>query len=209
MPVLRFRVRGVPVAVEPGFWLATLVLAPDLFSAPARLPLWIAVAFASVLLHELGHAWMLQRFRHRPSITLTMMGGQAQAASRGLSALGDVYVSLAGPLAGFVVGVPLLVALVVAPGLADVPVLGVVLTDLVMVNLGWGLLNLLPILPLDGGQALDALLRRAGIADAAARTRQVSIGVAAAGAALALVLGAWDLVLMGGALAAYNAKAAR
>ncbi len=207
--VLRFHLRGVPVAVEPMFWLTTLVLAPDLFAAPARLPLWVAVVFGSILLHEMGHALMLQRFRHRPSITLTALGGQAQAASNGLSSLGDIYVSLAGPIAGFAVGVPLLVVLAVAPSLADVPVLGVVLTDLVWVNLGWGLLNLLPILPLDGGQVMHAMLRRAGAVDATRRAQQVSVAVAGGGALLALLLGARDLALMGGALAAYSGMGLR
>jgi Zn-dependent protease len=208
-PVLRFRLRDVPVAVEPGFWLVTLLLAPDLFTAPQRLPLWIAVVFASVLLHEMGHALVLRRFRHRPSITLTMMGGQAQAAGSGLTALADIYVSLAGPFAGLAVGVPLLIVLSVAPALRDLPVLGVVLTDLVMVNVGWGLLNLLPVMPLDGGQVLLAALHKANVRDATRRAHQVSIAVAVVGSLFALALGAHELALMGGVLAFYGGRALR
>lgn len=199
--VLRFRLRGIPVEVEPTFWIATIVLASHLFTSPHLLLLWVAVVFGSVLLHEMGHALMARRLHQHPSITLHMMGGEARIATTGLTPTGDILVSLAGPVAGFVVGLPLLLLLVAVPHVGEVPVLGVVLHDLVVVNLTWGLLNCLPILPLDGGHVLLAALRKAGVASATTRALQVTVAVGGAGAVLALVLRQSDLALIGGFLA--------
>ena len=43
-------------------------------------------------------------------------------------------------------------------GLDVGPVIRRVLSDIVWVNVGWGILNLMPMKPLDGGNALHALL---------------------------------------------------
>jgi stage IV sporulation protein FB len=202
--VLRFRLRGIPVEVEPSFWLASVALASGLFTRPHMLLIWVAVVFFSVLLHEMGHALMARRLHQTPAITLNMMGGQAQIASfRGLTSTGDILVSLAGPVAGFVVGLPLLVLLLAVPAVGEVPVLGVVVRQLVTVNIAWGLLNCLPVLPLDGGQVMLALLRKAGVANATRAAQMVTIGVGGVGAILALVLGRMDLALVGAFLAGH------
>lgn len=206
---LRFRVRGVPVEVQPAFWIATLVLASDRLAAPHQLLIWVAVAFGSVLLHEMGHALMFRRLGHRPAIELNMMGGQAQGAGSGLNPTGEILVSLAGPGAGLAIGIPLLLLATIAPGLLQVPILGVLLGDLVWVNLGWGLINLLPVLPLDGGQVLQAALRQRGIARATLRANQASIAAAVVVAIAAFLLDERFVALGAGALAVHNVLAAR
>src|SRR5690606_2126642 len=114
--VLRFKLLRVPVEVEPSFWLASIALGSGLLTRPHRLLIWVAVVLSSVLLHEMGHALMARRLHQRPSITLSMMGGQAQiAGARGLTSTGDILVSLAGPVAGFTVGLPLLVLMLAVP----------------------------------------------------------------------------------------------
>ncbi len=199
--VLRFKLRGIPVEVEPTFWIATLVLSSHLFTHPLLLAIWVAVVFGSVLLHEMGHALMARRLHQSPSITLHMMGGEARIVSTGLTPTGDILVSLAGPVAGFMVGLPLLLLLLAAPTVGAVPVLGPLVHDLVVVNLTWGLLNCLPILPLDGGHVMLAALRKAGVASATERALQITVAVGAAGAVLALVLRQTDLALIGSFLA--------
>jgi hypothetical protein len=74
-----------------------------------------------------------------------------------MSRLRSLAVTLAGPAVGIVIGVVLLLALP-KDSLAHGST-GEYIRDIaVFVNLGWGVLNLLPILPLDGGQALAELL---------------------------------------------------
>ncbi|HVO30110.1 MAG TPA: tetratricopeptide repeat protein, partial [bacterium] len=65
-----------------------------------------------------------------------------------------IAISLAGPFSGICFGALVLVA---APATIGVPLLASVRADLLWINLGWGVLNLLPILPLDGGHVTAAL----------------------------------------------------
>lgn len=207
---LRFRLGGVPVEIQPAFWLATIALASGRLSEPLYLVSWVLVVVGSILLHELGHALALRRLGHRPGIELGMMGGMTFAVSRaGLAPLADILVSLAGPIAGFMIGIPLSVLGWLVPSIYSIPVLGVFYGDLVFVNVAWGLLNLLPVLPLDGGHVLRAWLRRSWPSVATVRALQVSSIVAAIVSGLALALGDMYLALGAGALAAYNFNAAR
>jgi Zn-dependent protease len=202
--VVRFKLANIPVEVEPSFWVATVVLASDRLTSPHTLVSWVAVVFGSVLLHEMGHALVLARLGHRPSVALNLMGGQAQASmSSSLTWLAEILVAVSGPLAGLTLGIPLLL-LSLVPGLFDLPFVGGILTDLLHVNLGWSLLNLLPVLPLDGGLVTRALLRRSTTARPTRRAHEISIGVAALGAAVALLLGQLFVAAGLGALAAYN-----
>lgn len=207
---LRFRIGGIPVEIHPLFWVATLVLAHDRLFEPLHLLSWVVVVSVSILLHEMGHALALRRLGHRPGIELGATGGMTWAASRmGLSPLADILVSLAGPIAGFMIGAPLTVLGWLLPGLYSVPILGVFYGDVVFVNVWWGLLNLLPILPLDGGHVMRAWLRRSWPSVATVRSLQISAGVAAIVAILAFSFGDSFLAVGAGALAAYNFNAAR
>ncbi len=206
--LLRLRLAGVPVLVRPGFWAACAVLGGDRLLRPHLLLVWVGVVFASVLLHELGHAWVLRRLGHRPTVELNVWGGQT-AAPHGLGSTAEILVSVAGPLAGLVVGLPLLIVRLILPGLVELPVLGTLLSDLVWVNVGWSLLNLLPVLPLDGGHVLRALLRRAGTMGSARRAHHVSIAVGALVALAALLLGEPYVACGAAALGVYNLLAAR
>ncbi|MCA9625870.1 MAG: site-2 protease family protein, partial [Myxococcales bacterium] len=122
-----------------------------------------------------------------------------------------IFVSAAGPLAGFVLGgIALLVALY-AP-LPDVQpdsppthiALEYGLGSLIWVNIGWGAINLLPILPLDGGHILEDILGPKRIKATAA----ISITIAVTLAVLALRTsffgfgGPWTAMIFG--LAAFQ-----
>jgi Zn-dependent protease len=138
----------------------------SLFLAASRglnLPLlleWLVVVFISVLLHELGHALVARRFGLSPQITLYSMGGLTSWSEvTEIPPLKHVAISLAGPAAGFLLGGVLLLA--GPPLLTAVPseLLTVAYQDLLWVNIGWGVFNLFPILPLDGGHVLLTLER--------------------------------------------------
>jgi len=67
-----------------------------------------------------------------------------------------LIISLAGPAAGFLFGGVLLLFGQIFD-FEQSPVLSVAYRDLLWVNIGWGIFNLLPMLPLDGGQILVTL----------------------------------------------------
>jgi len=144
---LRFRLGPFPVVVEPTFWLLSLFLASGLSWLSLA---WAAIVFASVLVHELGHAVAARRFGSPASIRLYALGGLTsyrQLPSRKQR----ILVSLAGPGAGFVLGLLVLALHLLLPP-ARPWALSVTVRALLWVNFGWGVVNLLPVPPLDGGQ---------------------------------------------------------
>jgi Zn-dependent protease len=109
--------------------------------------------FASVLLHELGHAVQARRERIEiEGITLWLFGGVAQLRGGFQSAGAEFRVAIAGPIVSLVLGI-LFVALALAglPESADA-----VVAWLGYVNLSLLVFNLVPALPLDGGRILHA-----------------------------------------------------
>lgn len=166
MPTLRFQIFGFPVAIEPSYWLMTVLLGLSFAGRSLGLTfIAVGVIFASILVHELGHALAARAFGLSPHIRLHIMGGTtAFAPGVELSRGRDVIVSLAGPFSGFLVGALayLLYQVYAPPNLGEenvTPSLFVIgLAWLHTVNLYWGLINLIPVAPLDGGRVLAALL---------------------------------------------------
>ena len=114
--------------------------------------------FASVLLHELGHAWQARREGLEiDGITLWLFGGVAEFKGAFPSPGAEFRIAIAGPLVtlGLAVGF-LLVALASLPSAVD----GVA-AWLGYINLTLLVFNLIPALPLDGGRVLRAGLWRA------------------------------------------------
>lgn len=153
---LRFRIGSIPVTVEPWFWLSGLMLNMQNMQGP-RIVLWLLVFFVSVLVHELGHALATLAFGARASIRLHSFGGLTQP-SRNLSRWRTVAMTLAGPGAGFALSGLAFAVLRLAP---DLPLQAHwAVQQLLIVNLVWGLMNLLPIPPLDGGHVLLGVVGR-------------------------------------------------
>ena len=174
---LRFSLLGVPVRVHPLFWLISALLGFNPNDVPAML-MWVGVVFVSILVHEMGHALTMRYFGHNPSVVLYAGGGLAmyQSMDSPWSSFGTNYgqrretpwskiiISAAGPAAGFVLAGIVIVYLVVGSVSAEVLSistntgealsgrLGQLVGMLLFVNILWGLVNLLPIYPLDGGQ---------------------------------------------------------
>jgi Zn-dependent protease len=201
--IMNLRVMGIPVRVEPIFFLLAGILALSRLTEPWLLSSWIAVVFFSVLLHELGHALAFRRFGHSPRIELHAMGGHTTADVR-LPPHQDLIVSAAGPAFGLALGALILIFGALVPGLYGVPFLGTVVSDLLWVNIGWSLINLLPILPMDGGRVLLAVLRRWNRKQATERAHQISMIVAGVAAAAALFKGMMFAGLMAAMFAVDN-----
>lgn len=175
---LNFSVFGIPVRVDPWFWLVTLMLGYRAGDAASVLT-WVIAVFLSILVHELGHASMMRAYGFSPWITLYGMGGltscdQGYYRGRGSDTLGQVLISLAGPGAGFLLAGVLVLGLVLTghsegivptwlgPRVAELPNMRLadLLDNILFISVLWGMVNLLPIYPLDGGQvAREVLLR--------------------------------------------------
>lgn len=112
--------------------------------------------FGSVLLHELGHsiAAKLQGIGVN-SITLFLFGGIASIDRESKTPWNALKVAIAGPLVSF--GLFLLLSGLVQVSPLPAPI-RLVLVNVAYINLVLTLFNLIPGLPLDGGQVLKALV---------------------------------------------------
>lgn len=142
---------GFPVEVNPSF-LLLLVLVLLAWGGVTGVVL-VCLAFASVVLHELGHALVARQLGVDVSgIELSFFGGAAKMIRLPRTAKHELAIAAAGPLVSFALGGAGL-------GLAAVTHLGL------FAWLGWTNLviagfNLIPALPMDGGRILRALLTR-------------------------------------------------
>ncbi len=199
---LHFRLLGFPVRIHPFFWVATLLLGMGGGPAdPVNTLVWIAVVFVSILVHEMGHATLQRAYGGHPWITLYGFGGLASCNDCDRSPWRQIIISLAGPLAGFLLAgfvVSVLVALGRFRGfeLGWAPVQWVwfdpqyfiqngklaladsVVWDLLQVNILWGIINLLPIYPLDGGHIARELFTLQNPRSGIVQSLQLSAGAA-------------------------------
>jgi stage IV sporulation protein FB len=155
-----FHVAGVPVRVHPLFLVTALASGWGLVQEPSRLALWVAIVFASVLLHELGHAWAFRRHGCSAFIELHGMGGTTSSREEErLTHRQSAGVSFAGPATGFALGGLVWALSRYTPLGQQGGLVGESVRQLLWVNVGWGLFNLLPMQPLDGGHVLASLVR--------------------------------------------------
>jgi Zn-dependent protease len=187
------------------FFFIVLALGFSTHATVGGMVAWFAVVFVSILIHELGHAFAARAVGSDSiGIELQSMGGlTAYRPRRSLSRLEQIGVSLAGPFSGFALGT----AALVLANILDVSTTrsgdNVVLFDLLWVNFGWGLFNLLPVLPLDGGTVMQNMLpgnevvrgRRAAI---------VSIGILVIAAAISIRMEFYFGLIYAGLLGAFN-----
>jgi len=145
--------------------------------------MWMVVVFLSILIHEFGHALTSRKLTGvQPRVRLWAMGGLAYPNTH-LSKKDSLKVTLAGPAAGLLFFALICLALVLkygTLGMADIviwnithqndllpgnglailnmdPVARQLVRSLIFINFWWSLVNLLPVYPLDGGQAYAAI----------------------------------------------------
>jgi len=155
---LRWQMLGTHVRVSPWFWLATVLLGwPTTYMGFQYLLVWVVCWFVSILVHEFGHVLMGRVFGSQGHILLYSLGGLAIGSSNLSKHWQRIAVSLAGPGAGFVLGGLIFVIYLAASaepdGFREEPTFVLITLKLLLwINIGWGLVNLLPVYPLDGGQ---------------------------------------------------------
>ena len=186
------RVLGFPVHVRPGFlmfMLLIVVLYGDEFGV------WLAGSIAAfTLLHELGHAVAARRAGATAEISLDFLAGYASYTSpRPLSRGAEAAIALAGPVTHVVAGFAVLLAMGVDP--LDAASRG---SSPASAAVWWagpviGAFNLLPVLPLDGGNVVTSALERV----LPGRARTVMVYASVAVTALAAVIFAFSVQTRG------------
>lgn len=111
----------------------------------------VLILIGALLLHELGHVLAMRRFGYRnlQVLFLPFLGAIALASERGVRAHQRVIVYLLGPLPGLALGHGLLLS-----SAAEQPLVRETAVVLIVLNY----FNLLPLMPLDGGQVLNVVL---------------------------------------------------
>jgi stage IV sporulation protein FB len=208
---LKFRALGIPVRVHPLFWLVAGMLGWQDQNLPGVI-LWIACVFVSILVHEFGHGLAARALGDSPQILLWGMGGLCFSGQKERKPGERLFVILAGPGAGFLLALLVMVLTTVFRGVTPAehagvvagmlgfgslspviagklnsPLVAVIYSYMIWINVMWGLLNLMPIWPLDGGQATEIVLTQFNRRHGRRRTHIVSLLVSGSLAVLAIL----------------------
>ena len=206
---------GIPLFLDPSWFFilafVTIINALDLYptfgsvlAGSAGLGMALLL-FASVVLHELGHSLTARSQGIKVnSITLFIFGGVASIDQESKTPGEAFQVAIAGPAVSLTLfGLFYLLSQVLASSSV-----GQVLTlNLARINLVLALFNLIPGLPLDGGQVLKAAVwkltgnRFQGVRWAAKSGKTLGGSAIALGLVLVLLTGQWGaiwLTLIGG-----------
>lgn len=175
----------------------------DTPGAPALLLIWMACVLVSILVHELGHAFAMRLFGQRAQIVLYHFGGLAMndsftswdgARRRRTSAKEDLIIYAAGPGLQILFTLPFvflamqlnstpsfMIRWFGLPEPAVEAVTSIVLLAtfdaLLWIGLAWAILNLSPLLPLDGGGIMYNLMLIMNVENAWYKSRVISVVV--------------------------------
>ena len=166
------RLAGVPISIHP-LWLVIVALItwslgstyyPDQVSGIAPLAAYglglvsALLLFASILLHELGHAVVARRYGVEiDGIELWLLGGVAKMKGAAHQASEELRFALAGPAVTFVIASVFWLATAAMP--ASTPdAVTALLAYQALINTAILVFNMLPAFPLDGGRVLRGIL---------------------------------------------------
>ena len=160
---LRFQLFGFPIAIHWSFWVIPILFGAggggDPVEQTRALLILVIVFFISILGHELGHAFAYRRYGGRPSVLIHGMGGMASVHGH-YTRKQKIIITIAGPLFGFAMAL-------ICYGILLLPInwqsaaggyLAKFLILMSYLNAFWSFLNLLPIVPLYGGQLLGHIM---------------------------------------------------
>lgn len=206
-----FKLSGVEVVIDYS-WLVIFVLVlwglsagyfPQQYPGHPAQSYWIVgffatlLFFASVLIHELSHAWVANSLGENVNrITLFIFGGMAHLSGEPESPKVEFEVAGIGPLTSLVLGAVFWGVYQAVPSDPAFVLWRSVFRYLAYVNVALALFNLLPGFPLDGGRLLRALLwwRSGNLTKATAQAANWGQGIAFG----VITLGAFEI--FGGAL---------
>ncbi|MDX8430394.1 MAG: site-2 protease family protein [Candidatus Algichlamydia australiensis] len=153
---MNFKLPGnIPVRVSFGFWVTAAIIGVLYSFNVVGTLIWMAIIFISILVHEFGHAIASLIFGQHPRIELIPFGGLTYPEGKKISKFKEFLVIFNGPFFGillFAISYAILKIPAVENSFWKGPLL--VMRN---VNLFWTLVNLLPVLPLDGGQLMRVI----------------------------------------------------
>lgn len=159
--MIRFVLFGIPVRIEPWFWITMVFLGGGIRATSSQdwihVAIFVFAGFLSILVHELGHAGAVRKFGHPTAISLVSFGGYASYPPNVLDRRQSFLVTAAGPAIQLALGALAIGIIRYAP-IPDQSLLLVYLWYLVWISIVWALFNCLPIYPLDGGQMFAAIV---------------------------------------------------
>ncbi len=216
---LNFALLGIPVRVHPFFWLVAVLFGASGNSEPKSVLIWVAAVFLAILVHEFGHALVARSYGAKPWVTLYGFGGLASYNPVRHDSTSAIVITAAGPGIGFLFAA-LIFAVLHASGhpvtfafggdsgipfeyvpLAN-PSLNLFVWYLLFINVFWGIINLLPVYPLDGGQIARELFVRLNTHEGIRQSLWLSVFTAGGIAVIGYVqLGSFFMALMFGYLA--------
>lgn len=166
--MLQFKIFKIPVSVHWMFWLLAAFLGGAFrASVPAdwhRVLVFMAAAFVSIIIHELGHALVGLKYGGRNvQIMLHGMGGLASFQEAHFSRKERILMTAAGPGASIALAIVFFIASLIVSSLYPFSLYALELIWLFFkigttINVFWSIINLMPIFPMDGGQILLSLL---------------------------------------------------
>ncbi|HEX7829375.1 MAG TPA: M50 family metallopeptidase [Thermoanaerobaculia bacterium] len=155
-------IRGTPIDVDFNFVILVVFFVAMNYNDQLGIHyalLWVPILFISVLVHEIAHAAAFALFGFGSShIVLTGMGGVTYNDSRNVRPWQDVLISVAGPIASFALLFLTWWFMSTRIGSTD-KMLVALLPRMAVANLYWGIFNLIPLSPLDGGHATRSFFR--------------------------------------------------
>jgi Zn-dependent protease len=155
-----FRLFGIPVTIRPSFLVIAALIGFTSRRPIVYLVAFVAIVFVSILIHELGHALTARSYGAQVEIELNGIGGLTSwsVPDKELSPGQRALVAAAGSGVGVLFGgLVWLFDRLTGPYFE---VAGFVVSTLIAVNVLWGLLNWLPVRPLDGGHLFTSLLQK-------------------------------------------------
>lgn len=148
----------IPIVIRIPFWICIFIIAMTLSPMQwNQIAIWCLVICFSVIIHELGHALTALYFERPPRIELIAMGGVTYFNPKNLPVWKRFFITLNGPLFGFFLA---LFSYYFATLSSDNSFAQTFFNQVSSINLVWTLVNLLPILPLDGGQMVTMILEK-------------------------------------------------
>jgi membrane-associated protease RseP (regulator of RpoE activity) len=146
----------------------------------------------------------------QPWIRLTAFGGMTGwMRPRPLTPWQQIGISIAGPAVGIIIGGTALLAVLGGVFAGAPPAVTRVANFVVWINLGWGVLNLLPILPLDGGHITSSLAEMVAGRRGRIAARAFSVVLTVAIGLWALLAGDWWILILCAVFTFANVQALR